>query len=221
MLRCKQNGVTLIELMIGLLVGTILIAGIAVFYSNNSKINSQLLYTIRLEYEMNTAMALMKKDIRRAGYTSAATALLGTGNVNPFMVTNVSDISVPASNCILLTYDLNKNGVLPALGTAGSDDRFGYRLNNQVIQIRPASDAEFACDAANWDNLTNPRILQVTNLAFVLTEDTVPLDPADPTGQSITIRDVTIDMTARLTGDNTIQRTISSHVRVRNDKYQP
>ncbi len=44
-------------------------------------------------------------------------------------MTGTSDLVVPTSNCILFTYDVNKNGVLPPLGTPVSDERFGYRLS--------------------------------------------------------------------------------------------
>jgi prepilin peptidase dependent protein B len=221
MLRQVQRGVSLIELLIGIMIGAFLITGVAIFYSNNSQINNQLISTVRLEYEMQTAMKLMKDDIRRAGFNSAAAAFVATSTVNPFMVTGTTDIRAPNANCILFSYDLNLDGTVPALNTATSDDRFGYRLDNQVIQVRPTTDAEFSCTAANWEELTNPDILQITDLTFVLAEDVEPLEPSNPGGESITVRNVTINMTGQLTHYNTVQRTISSTVRVRNDKYQP
>ena len=223
MLKKTPHGISLVEVMIGLSVGIILTFGVIVFYSNISKVSNKTLRTVRLEHELQTAMAMMKNDIRRAGYTANAASLVGTGTMNPFMISGSSDIQVPNAGCILLTYDLNKDGLLPTLNTAGSDERFGYRLSNQTIQIRPSSDQSFSCNAGTWENLTNPNIMSITNLAFTLTENVEALDSSNPppTGASITIRQVSIIITGQLVSDPSVSRTISSQVRVRNDKYAP
>ena len=122
-----------------------------------------------------------------------------------------------------VTYDLNNDGGLPALNNGTSDDRFGYRLSNQTIQIRAATDQFFSCNTGVWENLTNPNLIQITNLVFNLTESVEALEPANPppAGPSITIRQVGITMTGQLVSDNAVQRTITSQVRVRNDKFTP
>lgn len=223
MLKQKQIGVSLVEILIGLSVGIILTFGVIVFYSNTSKVSNDTLRIVRLEHELQTAMALMKNDIRRAGYTANAAALVGTGTVNPFMVSGSTDIQVPSSSCILLTYDLNMDGTLPALNTASSDDRFGYRLSGGAIQSRAATDATFDCAAGTWENLTNTNLISITNLTFTLTESVEALDSSNPPpgGASITVRQVTITITGQLVSDAAVQRTITSQVRVRNDKYTP
>lgn len=216
-----QQGITLIELMMGLAVGLVLTFGMVLFYSNISRISNDTLRTTRLEYELQTAMRMIATDLRRAGFSAGASGLIGSNIVNPFMVTNVSDIMIPRSDCILFTYDIDMNGALTPIGTAASDDRFAYRLNNQTIQIRPTTDNQFSCDASTWENLTNPNIIEITSLVFSLTQDSEVLDPADPTGATITVRDVNITITGRLVSDNSISRTISSQVRIRNDRFQP
>lgn len=223
MLKIKPHGVSLVEVLIGLSVGIILTFGVIVFYSNTSKVSNETLRTVRLEHELQTAMTMMKNDIRRAGYTANASSLVGTGTINPFMVSGSTDIQVPNTGCILLTYDLNMDGSLPALNAAGSDERFGYRLSNQTIQIRPSTDSSFSCDAGTWENLTNPNIISITNLTFALTESVEALDSSNPppAGASITVRQVSITITGQLVSDPSVSRTITSEVRVRNDKYTP
>lgn len=221
MLNIKHNGMTLIEVLIGLLVGIILTFGMVVFYTNTSRISNETLTVTRLDFELQTAMKMMKDDIRRAGYTANASGLVGQGIENPFLTTGVSDITAPTANCILFTYDLNMDGTLPAVGTAGSDERYGYRVNNQVLQTRAASDPNFDCNAGTWENLTNPNLIQVTGLTFTITENVQELDPGDPATATIRVRQVTIAITGQLASDAAIQRTITSEVRVRNDKYQP
>lgn len=217
MLVINQKGGSLVETLIGLSLGILLTFGMMTFYSSSSKISNKTLMTLRLDHEMRTAMTLIENDVRRAGYNAAASSLVGSGKINPFMLTGVSDINVPNSHCILLTYDLNSDGSLSALNTPGSDERFGYRLTNEAIQTRASTDTAFTCDSANWENLTNNNLITVTNLTFSLSETIQSLS----TSSSLSIRQVSIIISAKLNSDHNVQRTMASTVRIRNDKYTP
>lgn len=218
-LKRKYTGFTLIELLIGLSIGLVVSAGLITFFMATSKSTTQTIQSIRLEYELQAAVDLMVSDIRRAGFYGSSQNMVNSGaNTNPFMAAN-TDISVPISSCILLTYDLSNDGSIPALNTSNSDERFGYRLSNQTIQARSPTDSVFSCSSGNWDDITNPSLIEVTDLTFTLTENSLPLD--SPSTGSIVLRQVTITATARLASDNTVSRTVSSQVRVRNDKYVP
>ncbi len=217
----KQKGAMLIEILIGLAVGLVLTFGMVIFYTNSSKVANETLSTTRLEYELQTAMKLIKDDIRRAGFSASAAALVGSGTVNPFMVNNVSDITSPTTSCILFTYDLDLDGTLPNLNTINSDERFGYRLQNQTLQTRAKTTNTFACDTGLWEDLSNSNLIRVTNLTFTLTENAEPLDPSNPSGASIIVRQVTISLTGQLIKNALVERTITSQVKDRNDKYAP
>lgn len=213
-----MSGYSIIELMIGLAVGTFIIIGSIFLFAASSQSNHDLLVSTRLDHELRTALSLMSEDIRRAGYSSASTNDIGKGtNTNNFMAAGI-DINTPTSSCILFAYDKDETGILPALNTTPSDGRFGYRLLNNAIQLRPLSSSLFNCTANDWDNLTDPGLIEITNLNFVITPTVLTLTNGTST---LTIRDVTITVTGQLTQDNSVSRTLSENIRVRNDKYSP
>lgn len=215
----KQRGISLIDLLFGISVGTLMTAGLILFFVNLSSTSTTLISTARLEHELQTAMALMKHDIRRAGYNSNAGNLIGSGTENPFTVTGSSDINLPTSQCILFSYDYNKTGTLPTLNSGSHDDRFAYRLSESTIQSRAASDPYFNCSAGQWYNLTDPNLIKINNLKFELISTNEPLDPASASGSYIMVRTVSIALTGALISDPSIEKTITSQVRIRNDKY--
>jgi len=215
-----QNGITLIELLIGMAVGLVVLAGMIFFLVNLSQYSVSTIRQVRLNYELQAAMSLLTKDIRRAGYHFNAKNMIGLGvNSNPFM-SATTDISVPSTSCVLFSYDLDNDGALPSLNTPPNDERFGYRLNNQIIQTRSQIDTNFSCNSGSWDDLTNIKIIEVTNLTFSLINTVIPLK-SPPTTESVVIRNLAISITARLASDNSVTQTLSTNLRIRNDKYQP
>ena len=217
----KSFGFSLIELLIGIGLGLVVLIGMVTFLFNIASSSTKTLKAVRLNYEVETALSLMSNDVRRAGYWANSASMVSTGvNSNPFMVVGTSDITLPSSSCILFTYDHDRDRLLPILGTASSDERFGYRLSNGAIQARPSTDTSFSCTSGNWENLTDPSIITITELTFTMTSTLVPLTiPA--TTQSINLRYVTIAIKGVLNSDTSVSTSLSTNVRVRNDKYQP
>jgi prepilin peptidase dependent protein B len=173
-----------------------------------------------LEQQLQMSMNLITDEIRRAGFWANAYTDLNSSanNSNPFMASG-TDLSITSGNCILFTYDHAKGGTLPAISSSGDDDRYGFRVINQVLQTRPAG-ATFSCSAAasNWENITNSNIVQITALTFTLNQQTVPIGTPS---KYILIRNVSISMTGQLTAFPTITKTLTQIVRIRNDKYAP
>ncbi len=212
----KEKGYTLIELLIGLGVGVFLLASSLYVYTVLMSSFYSLMSANRLEHQLRTAMNTMVQNIRRAGYSASALTSVGTGtNTNPFMASG-TDLSVPASTCILFSYDTNITGTLSALSTAGSDERFGFRLSNNTLQARASTDAQFNCNSGTWVDITAPNLIQVTALTFILTPTVIALNPA---GDTLTIRTVIITMSGSLVSDPSVTQTMTQTVRVRNDKF--
>lgn len=211
-----SQGFTFTELMIALSInGFIFVALIAIFISGlthyNSAFQMNQLYT-----ELHAAMDTMINDIRRAGYWSQASSIIGThSNTNPFMASG-ADISTNASNnCILFTYDHTNAGALPTISSSIDDLRYGYRLSGSAVQSRPWG-ATFACTAAsgNWTNITDTNVINVTALNFALSTQVVTVG-----SHTITIRYVTITLTGSLVSNSAVSETLVENVRIANDKY--
>lgn len=216
MLKTHKNtegAFSLIELMLALFIGSILlITGIGLF-SNSSRSSETNVHITRLNEQLQAAMYTMVNDIRRAGYWSNASTMLGTNaNNNPFMAAG-TDISINAAqNCILLSYDRNNDGTIPAVNSVSDDERYGFRLMNNSLQARPAT-GNFTCTAPanNWETISDPAIT-ITGLNFVLSTTT--------TGK-MQIRNITVTITGYHKANANYVRSLSQVVKVRNDKYVP
>jgi prepilin peptidase dependent protein B len=213
-----QVGVTITEMMIALVINVLVLTGLITVFTQNLNHHRVSLESMRLNQQMHNAMDLMVNEIRRAGYWLNAKSNLATNtNTNPFMAAG-TDIAVNlAGNCILFTYDKDKNGSLAAISSATDDERYGFRLINNAIQARPPG-AAFDCSAAAsaWEDVTDSSVIRITALTFTLNQKTITTGPGTI---GLLMRSVDISITGELTSDASVTSTLTQHVRIRNDKY--
>jgi len=150
------------------------------------------------------ASAFPTTDIPEGGWT----VLPPTRGVDVRDATDNS--AVVAGNpgtCIVMRYDLDKDGLI------SSGENMGYRYNaaNGTVDVRKS---QVACNGAatSWEGVTDGAEIQVTN--FQVTEDRT-LVVNGPLMN--VVRTYTISVTGRLVRDNTVTRTLSARVKVRND----
>jgi prepilin peptidase dependent protein B len=213
-------GFTFTELMIALVINVLLFAAVITLLLSNLNHYRRSINGDRLNQQLQSVLSLMSNDIRRAGYWANASNDIGLAqNNNPFMA-NGLDIGVYSGNqCILFSYDQNNNGVLPAISAGIDDERYGFRLTNQAVQARiPGAAFDCGASSGSWENMTDTKIIQITNLAFTLSTSTVTTGPGT---QGIMIRNVDISITGRLASDTSVTKTLTQHVRIRNDKFLP
>lgn len=176
-------------------------------------------------------------DIATAGDPEAAYIAALTGN--PFMQAG-NDITVSAAtgetanSCITYSYDLNGNRTVGVgSGTAGTGEdsgtiveQFGFRLQQGAIDMRSGrsggGDTTFTCNSGTWEAITDSAI-QITGLTFTLSTTTNNLSsPGNACGSGNTcqdVREVAIVLSGELSGDASVSETISSTVKIRNDRY--
>lgn len=212
----SEQGFSLVELLVTLVILSLLVVSLLATYVTSAQRSQGALNVARLDQSLQRAMSLMSNDIRRAGFWGNATSgIHSAANNNPFMTTDISING--AGDCILFAYDQDGDGTLPSIGAGSDDERYGYRVLNNIIQARPTG-ASYDCSAAAsaWENITDVNVLQVTALTFVESDKIVLVGSGTPT---MKIRSITISMTGRLTSDNSVTKTLTEQVRVRNDKY--
>lgn len=216
--RNHSYGFSLVELLTALAINAILFAGLITIFLSNIDHHRQTINGNRLNQQLQTAMAIMSNEIRRAGYWANAQNDIGsTTNNNPFVASGV-DITVNGSgNCILFAYDHDDDGSLPAISASIDDERYGFRISGNALQARPPG-ASFSCTAAAdaWENITDTNIIQVTALSFTLNTTSIAVGPGN---KNLVIRSVDISLTGRLTSDTSVTKTVTKHVRVMNDKF--
>ncbi|MBF0400804.1 MAG: hypothetical protein HQL90_08550 [Magnetococcales bacterium] len=240
----RQAGMGLVELLMGILVGSLLLGGLVTLYVSTSKANADNIKLARLNQEVRAMMGIMTREIRRAGYwgvvpgtagvvgnpawiTAIYGAGIGAGTVklssNPFWQAT-DDLTIgqltgaAANSCITFSYDLDEDN------SVDDEERLGFRLNNGVVEMRlggtPAS-----CNSGSYTPMNDGNLTTVTALSFALAS--TPLNINNPgsgcvAGQGCqTIRQVTIGLTVQLLGNAAVSQSITEQVRIRNDLYVP
>lgn len=83
MTRRRQRGLGMVELMVGLVVGMLLIAGLAVMFGNASRSSAELDKSMRHIENGRHAIELLAEDLALAGYYGTAAVSTFTDSVSP------------------------------------------------------------------------------------------------------------------------------------------
>lgn len=158
----KQQGLTLIELMISLALGMIIMAATLSIYISTIKSSADTIKSARLNHDLEMAISLMSNDIKRAGYWGNA-RVDANSRANPFTITaataNTAASAAPnnvapynfkptdvnilnftdtagvahANGCILYSYDANSNG---HYDNTPSDTTYTVNDTNEFLGFR-------------------------------------------------------------------------------------
>lgn len=238
---CRQAGISLVELMVGLVVGLLVIAAAIGIYVVVVRSGGEILGSAKLNQELRAAMDLMVADIRRAGsWTPSASLsshlpLCGDVGENPFTVRVTgcnpqTDLQILNSgSAIAFTYNRLVDWEYGVL--------IGFRLAGGVIEIRQCNNTEAApgaCDTASigtgWEGLTDVNTVTIDSLSFnaagsrcfnsTTGVSTTSLCPATiPTGQRlIEKRQIFITITGHLTRQPEYTMILRQAVWVANDR---
>lgn len=124
--------------------------------------------------------------------------------VNPFLgvTTNV------ANNCVLVSYDLNGNGV------RDTNENFGFRLDTVEGAVETTTTAT-ACNSGSWENFTDPAFVDVS--AFSLTQIRTTSTPANLL--NAVLDQYVLTLAGALQSEAEAVRTLQQAVKVRNNAF--
>ncbi len=178
----KQAGFTLIEIMVALTVGLIVVSATIAVYIATIRSSADTVRSTRLNHDLDSVIALISNDLRRAGYWGGAiggsdatenpyTVISGGTTTANFAPTNVTvmnftddDGTVRTNGCILYSYDADGDGHYDddASGAFNSGDDtnefYGFRFNVSstgagVIEIRKTGTTTADCTEGDWETL--------------------------------------------------------------------
>jgi prepilin peptidase dependent protein B len=170
----RQGGVTLVELLIGMLVGLIVVAGGITVFTTSVKGQSDNIKLSRLNQDLRSMIDIMARDIRRAGFvTDDPVTNLASLKNNPFFDDTTTGATTElavydSGNCIVYAYNANNDN--PPV--VQSTERFGFRLTNGELEMRRSGDTNEDCDDGDWETITEPEV-EITGLTFNLTSTTL------------------------------------------------
>jgi len=179
----KNDGFTLIEIMIALVLGLIIIGATLNIYIATIKGSSDTVKSARLNYDLDMAMQFMVNDIRRSGYWGGAVTgstaadnpfIDGTGNIQ--LVDPVTAGSTEFT-CILYTYDADGDVALDIDDGSGTNEDtnefYGFKFDSGAIKISSANTVDDTGDCTKtdgrWANILDSDNIQVTALTFTAT----------------------------------------------------
>lgn len=217
----SQAGSSLVELMVGLVLGLLIMAGASSFFLINLMGARRLQIEARLDQDLRAAMDLVTRDLRRGGYWAGATS--STLTANPYTAITL-DSGPPR---IAFAYSRDNDNTL------GSNEQYGFRLNTDATG---EISLDFLLNSA-WQTVTDTRTMKLdlahSNIERLSVTDTstppastfvdqpIALNNACPNGCAttcqVTARAYRITLTGISKTDPGLTRTLTSTVRVRND----
>ena len=210
--RPKQRprpGLSIVELMVGVTIGLFILAGASMVLTTQLGDNRRLLLEAQVQQDLRSVADLISRDIRAAGFWgNAPRQVWKAADINPYS----ADPLVATSNNTSLEYygsreGMDDNNIIDSIEHGG----FRFNASTRSIEVQLGSD--------NWQQLTDPAVLSVTQ--FTLRPNTVAVDipPSVPGGATLKLctRDVTLTIVVQAVHDTAIQRSISNRIRLRND----
>lgn len=221
----REKGYTLIELMIGLLVGLIVLSGVIYAFLATLLSSRDIVNSARLNAELSTLSGLIVGDVRRAGYWASTVA----SAASPFKNGTDVDLAIIGTDCVLISYDRDENR------TISDDERVGFKwvsaAGDSYIQRRSIGSVMSHCneDSDNhWSDLTDRNFLFITNFSVASGSApggncaTLASTACASAASRVIVRYVDIEVTAKVKGDGEWKGRFSDSVRVSNNLvYDP
>lgn len=210
----RQRGLSMVELQIGIVVGLFIVAAATFFSVTLIRENQLLLVEARLMQDMRSAMDLITRDVRRAGYWGnslsgviypGATSIAQPYSTSNYTVITPSNSSTDVVGCAPLTYFYTPPNVT-ASNTPSGAESFGISVCDGVLRLTIGAPPTPVVTSA----LTDANTTRVNSLTVTPTLSLA--------GAAVCVRRYTITLNASSVGANPITRQLQSEVRVRNDR---
>jgi len=203
-----DRGMSLVELMVGITVGLFIVAAATTLMANQLSDNRKLLVETQIQQDLRASMDIITRQLRRAGaldILQAQTGLANAAGTGGAKSDHTNILPLPAGT----EFSFYRN--------ASDAGPYGFKLEANTIKTRVSD--------GGWPELTDSNVMKVT--AFSVTPVVVasavlpcPKLCADGTAAcwpQLVVRDYTVTIRAEAKNDITVQRTMSSRVRLRND----
>lgn len=220
--RCGQKGLSLVELMVGIAVGLFVVAAATTVVATQLSDNRRLLTEVQVQQDLRATADIITRELRRAGswpslIEGAAAGTWREGS-EPAANTNLEDFSVISGSSSTIRFKSSSR-------SQGADGPYGFRLSNCVISSWLTPDTT--------QQLTDPNTVCIKK--FEITERpasniTIPCAKPCPASATyvgnqycwptIKVRTLLVIITGEAVSDSSVQRTVTSEVRLRNDEVK-
>lgn len=210
--RRNQRGLSLIELMVGIAVGLLVVAGAATVTVTQLGDSRRLVVEAQIQQDLRATADIMTRELRRAGSWDGATTTVWspTAAVAVSPIDGAELVLVSASQITVKSY------------TGGATTTLEFRRSGTpgVIQVNQSG--------GGWQKLSDDATVDITGLQFqVNTLAATPLAcPANCPGPgsatacwpTVEVREVQVQITGQAISDSRVVRSINTSVRLPNDR---
>lgn len=217
--RRVQRGLSLVELMVGITVGMIIVAGASMMMVSQIDDHRRLTLETQIQQDLRAAADLMLRDLRRSGFRAQAFQSVWapgaavTNNPYPLALQVSED-----GKQVLYSYTsaLDAKNASKENNQVDANEVFGYRLQQGVLQFNLGG---------TWQPLTDPNTLEVTVFQVRPQVQTISLKEFCPTpcpNDADCPRQQVLEIALRLEGrakhdKERVTRSINASTRLRND----
>lgn len=216
--REPAGGLSLVELMVGVAVGLMVVAGASFVAANQIADNRRMLLETQVQQDLRAAADIIARDLRRAGYWGAPEDGLWTGSgmaplANPYAAVSPAGAGIPVGE---VDFRYSRDPDLAEDGAVDSDrETFGFKLDGGAIRMLVGG---------TWQQLTDPTVLEVTRFAVSAAPQTAQQacyqecpGGGNACWPTLTVRALTIDIEGHAVSDAAVKRSVREQVRLRND----
>ena len=219
---------SIIELMVGITIGLFILAGATLVVTGQLSEGRRLLTDTQIQQDLRAASDIIARDVRRAGYTGRASlnvwpTTVADGLVNPYAgMTPEGSAKAAAGDVVTssLVYSFSSANTESGEDNLLTDDEvsgFKYNSSDKTIAMQLGKD--------EWQALTDPNTVLITTFKITLSSQylNVPCGEVCPAvgvaGRQLqlNVRSVNFVIVGQSTHDPTVQRSLSTTVRLRND----
>lgn len=135
-------------------IGSMLILGAMQFLPALRQRTQQLSQHYQLDQLLRQTARTLQKDFRRSGFCA------GSCTGKPLIIAQAGGEA--ANSCIIVAYDLNRNGRWEPVGHAESE-YFGYRLRSGMLESQRGV---ANCNSAGWERMLDPSEVRISQFAL-------------------------------------------------------
>ncbi|NVK01746.1 MAG: prepilin-type N-terminal cleavage/methylation domain-containing protein [Oceanospirillaceae bacterium] len=184
----KQFGYSLIELMIGMLVGLIVLSAIIYIFLVTLKSQKEIYSSSLLIRETNFLNDLISGELRRVGYNSGGGVASG-----------IYAYDANSNSCIVYSYEK------PSTSSAAY---YGFRVANDAVEYGVG--VTTSCAGGSWSAVSNDEVV-ISNGQFTVGAPTSVRNTTDETFS------ITYSFGVSVAVDQSWGRTVTKSINIRND----
>jgi len=236
-LAVNERGVSLVELLVGLVVGSLIVAGAITVFAKISFSGLENVRMVRLNEQLRSTLGTIRREIQRAGYVDAWPA--GATEIGDLLSDQMSSFGfiqlggncadsdgdgADECDCITYSYDVLEDG------DYGFTDMFAFQLNDSAVE----RDTNMAvCPGgvmlgSGWQAITDDEVI-IDVLTFELDPDSTIVELNDGVGNDdgtcesgeacLARRKINVVLEGSLAADSDFTIHLRDEIKVKNDHY--